>query len=84
MSVIFAFIAPIVLALAFSLTACASSGSMAMDDFCNPIGGDGLGTSTCTDYLAQQQGIAESFVILEPGGLPQNDLLDGPLPDLKG
>jgi len=63
-----AFMASLLLALVVSLTACSSSGSVAMEEFCNPGGGDGLGTSTCSDYLAQQQGLAESMVILEPGG----------------
>ena len=73
MTVMFSFITTMVLVLILGLTACGTNDSIAMEDYCNDSGGQGLGTAACDDYHSKQVGIAESMVILMPGGLSQDN-----------
>ncbi len=71
MSTVIAFLSA--LALVLTLTACSSQGSISMDVYCSPEGGEGSGTAACTRYVGQQQGLVEAMGIIEPDGLAPDE-----------
>ena len=73
MTAMFNFITTMDLVFILGLTACRTNDSIAMEDYYNDSGGQGLGTAACDDYHSKQVGIAESMVTLEPGGLPKDN-----------